>query len=62
MKTKIFLQKGLDDPNHIESFQEIAIYVNAISEASRQASKATSSRNSTALPTRPPRSRNSRAG
>jgi hypothetical protein len=36
MKTKIFLQKGLDDPNQIESLQKIAIYVDAISEASRR--------------------------
>jgi hypothetical protein len=32
-KSGIFLQAGLDSPNQIESFQEIAVYAHAISRA-----------------------------
>jgi hypothetical protein len=32
-EAKYFCEGGLDDPNHVESFEQIKVYAHAISEA-----------------------------
>jgi hypothetical protein len=38
-EAKYFCQGGLDDPNHVESFEQIKVYAHAISAACRQRAK-----------------------
>jgi hypothetical protein len=51
MKSGIFSQGGLDDPNQLESLQQIAVYAHAISEAVRPGERRGLGNNSLICPT-----------
>jgi hypothetical protein len=39
-QARYFSQRGLDDPNHVESLQQIAVYVNSISRSASRVGEA----------------------
>ena len=48
-RNELFLRTGLDDPNQIESFQQIAVYVDAISGASKPDQRSDIEKNATLI-------------